>query len=332
MRATINILFASMVVVIFLAMQTASAQDTVEEMNKLPNPYKRIYPWAEMPTGLSWGQVIGVEPGPDGNLYVLHRCFEGSCIDRDEPPILVFEPSGEFVRGWGEGLFIRPHGFHIDPEGNVWTTDDRAHVVFKFSAHGELLMTLGRHGVSGDGPNVFDQPTDVLVAPNGNLFVTNGHGMGANRVMNLAGDGTFIKAWGSTGTGEGEFDIPHALAMDSQGRLFVGDRNNARIQIFDQNGEYIDQWTQFGRPSGLFITPDDTLYVADNQSFGVLNPGVKKGIRVGSAQDGALRYLIEDLEATSLEEAGAEGVGVDVEGNVYGAVVRRMMLEKHERL
>ena len=139
------------------------------------------------------------------------------------------------------------------------------------------------------------------------------------------------RAWGSSGSGPGQFNIPHALALDSQGRLFVGDRNNARVQIFDQEGNFIDQWSQFGRPSGLAITPDDMLYVADNESYGPLNPGVKKGIRVGSATDGTLQYFIEDLEATSLEAAGAEGVGVDAEGNVYGAVVRRMMLEKHER-
>ena len=322
---------ASMASVFLLNVQVASAQHSPEALNDLPNPYERIYPWAQMPEGLAWAQTIGVEQGPDGNIYALHRCFENSCIDRDEPPILVFAPSGEFVRSWGEGMFVRPHGFHIDSEGNVWATDDRAHVVFKFSDQGELLMTLGKAGVSGDGPDVFDQPTDVLVAPDGNLFVTNGHGMGANRVMKLTSDGGFIKAWGSSGSGPGEFDIPHALAMDSQGRLFVGDRNNARVQIFDQEGNFIDQWTQFGRPSGLAITPDDTLYVADNESYGPLNPGVKKGIRVGSAKDGTLQYLIEDLEATSLEPAGAEGVGVDAEGNVYGAVVRRMMLEKHER-
>ena len=331
MRITITASFASMTSILLVTAPVATAQHSVEAMNDLPNPYERIYPWAQMPGELAWGQTIGVEPGPDGNLYVLHRCFEGSCVDRDEPPILVFEPTGEFVRSWGEGLFVRPHGFHIDAEGNVWATDDRAHVVFKFSSRGELLMTLGKPGMSGGGPDVFDQPTDILVAPDGNLFVTNGHGMGAGRVMKLTSDGDFIKAWGSSGTGEGEFDIPHALAMDSQGRLFVGDRNNARIQIFDQDGGYIDQWAQFGRPSGLFITPDDMLYVADNESFGPLNPGVKKGIRVGSAKDGALRYLIEDLEATSMEPAGAEGVGVDADGNVYGAVVRRMMLERHER-
>jgi len=320
-----------MTLIVLLTAQAASAQDAVAAMNDLPNPYERVYPWAQMPDGLTWAQTIGVEQGPDGNIYALHRCFENACVDRDEPPILVFTSSGEFVRSWGEGMFVRPHGLHIDSQGNVWTTDDRAHVVYKFDAHGELLMTLGEFGVSGDGPGLFDQPTDILVAPDGSLFVTNGHGMGANRVMKLTPDGDLIKSWGSSGSGEGEFDFPHALAMDSQGRLFVGDRNNARIQIFDQEGVFIDQWTQFGRPSGLFITPDDMLYVADNESFGPLNPGVKKGIRIGSAKDGTLHYLIEDLEATSLEAAGAEGVGVDAEGNVYGAVVRRMMLEKHER-
>ena len=327
---TISI-FRLMVLLPITGWQVSTAQDSANPLNDLPNPYERIFPWAEMPDGLAWGQVIGVEQGPDGNIYAFHRCFENLCVDRDEPPILVFTISGEFVRSWGEGMFIRPHGFHIDAAGNVWTTDDRAHVVYKFDANGTLLMTLGKKCIRGQGPDIFDQPTDVFVAPDGNIFVTNGHGMGANRVMKLTSDGEFIKAWGSTGSGEGQFDIPHALEMDSQGRLFIGDRNNGRVQIFDQEGNFLDQWSQFGRPSGLAISADDMLYVADNESFGPLNPGVEKGIRVGSAKDGTLHYFIKDLEATSLEAAGAEGVGVDSEGNVYGAVVRRMMLERHER-
>lgn len=322
----------SVVSLSILNWQLSIAQDSPNALNDLPNPYERVFPWAQMPDGLAWAQAIGVEQGPDGNIYVFHRCFENLCVERDEPPILVFTTSGEFIRSWGEGMFTRPHGFHIDDSGNVWTTDDRAHVVYKFDSNGRLLMTLGKEGIRGDGPNIFDQPTDVYVAPDGNIFVSNGHGMVANRIMKLTSQGDFIKAWGSTGSEQGQFDIPHALEMDSQGRLFVGDRNNGRVQIFDQEGNFIEEWSQFGRHSGLAISADDMLYVADNESYGVLNPGVKKGIRVGSAKDGALHYFIEDLEATSMEAAGAEGVGVDSEGNVYGAVVRRMMLERHERL
>ncbi len=190
-------------------------------------------------------------------------------------------------------------------------------------------MTLGKAKVAGAGPDALNQPTDVVTAPNGDIFVTEGHGAPSNRISKFSKDGKFIKAWGKTGAGPGELNAPHTIAMDSQGRLFVGDRSNNRIQIFDQEGRYIDQWKQFSRPSGIYITADDTIYVADSESWGPDNPGWKKGIRVGSAKDGSVKYFIEDIESTTIEHSGAEGVGVDRMGNVYGAVVRRRMLEKH---
>jgi sugar lactone lactonase YvrE len=199
-------------------------------------------------------------------------------------------------------------------------------------------MTLGKPGVAGSEPGTFNEPTDVVTAPNGEIFVTEGHldattgrVAGNNRVVKLSRDGKFLMAWGKPGAGPGEFNAPHTIAIDSRGRLFVGDRNNNRIQIFDQNGKFIDQWKQFSRPSGIYITKDDTIYVADSESWGPDNPGFKKGIRIGSAKDGSVKYLIEDVESTTVEHSGAEGVGVDAQGNVYGAVVRRQMLEKFIR-
>jgi len=233
-------------------------------------------------------------------------------------------------------MFVFPHGFHVDRQGNVWATDQqgrdgKGQQVFKFSSDGRLLMTLGKAGVAGAEPGTFDEPTDVVTAPNGDIFVTEGHGKGNNRVSKFSKDGTFIKAWGKPGSGPGEFNAPHTIAIDSQGRLFVGDRSNNRIQIFDQDGRFIDQWKQFSRPSGIYITSDDTIYVADSESWGPDNPGWKKGIRIGSAKDGSVKYFIEDIESTVTEHSVAEGVGVDARGNVYGAVVRRRMLEKHEK-
>ncbi len=308
-----------------------------------PNPYHRVVDWAQLPAGMTWAAVIGAEPGPDGNMYVLHRCFENSCAGRTEPPLLKFNEAGKLLKVWGAGMFVFPHGFHIDRDGNVWVTDARAaggkgHQVFKFSPDGTLLLTLGKPGVAGDGPDTFNEPTDVVTAPNGDIFVTEGHldantgkVSGNNRVVKLSKDGKFIKAWGKPGAGPGDFNAPHTIALDSRGRLFVGDRNNNRIQIFDQNGTFIDQWKQFSRPSGIYITKDDTIYVADSESWGPDNPGFKKGIRIGNAKDGSVTYFIEDVESTTTEHSGAEGVGVDGQGNVYGAVVRRKMLEKFVR-
>src|SRR5712692_1417393 len=195
-------------------------------------------------------------------------------------------------------------------------------------------MTLGKAGVSGSTPDLFDQPTDVVVSPSGAIFVTDSHRNGKNnRVVRFNRDGKFVKEWGRKGSGPGELSEPHAIAMDSRGRLFVGDRENNRIQIFDQDGNFLDQWHQFGRPSGIFITKDDTMYVADSESGPDTGAhelmGIKKGIRIGSAKDGTVTGFIEDMESTKAEHSGAEGVGVDASGTVYGAVVRRQMLERH---
>jgi sugar lactone lactonase YvrE len=151
--------------------------------------------------------------------------------------------------------------------------------------------------------------------------------------MKFSKDGKFIKTWGKKGKGPGEFDTPHALAFDSRGRLFVGDRANNRIQIFDQDGKYLAEWRQFGRPSGISITADDTIYVTDSESGPDTGAhelmGIKKGVRIGSAKTGAVTAFIEDMESTVADHSGAEGIGVDAQGNVYGAVVRRRMLERH---
>jgi DNA-binding beta-propeller fold protein YncE len=206
-------------------------------------------------------------------------------------------------------------------------------VVRKFTATGDLLMTIGEQGQEGDPPHRLTSPTAVIVAPNGNIFVTEGHDNSPTapvaRVSKFGPDGTFIRTWGRTGPGIGQFSTPHTIAIDSQGRLFVGDRNNNRIQIFDQEGNFLDMWHQFGRPSGIVITRDDRIYVADSESYDFHNPGWQKGIRIGSARDGTVQYFIKDLEPATTTHSGAEGIGVDSKGNIYGAVVRRRMLEKH---
>jgi len=315
-------------------------QRLVAPVNDLPNPYQRVHPWGELPTGPyepgdydGRASFIGFGEGPDGNYYALTRCIRNSCTGSDNPPLVSFDREGNLLKTWGSGLFDFPHGFSVDPEGYVWATDQRNHQVFKFSLEGELMLTLGERDVQGDPPNNLSQPTAVAIAANGDIFVAEGHSNDdstvAHRVSKWAPDGTFIMSFGEFGTAPGDFRTPHALAFDSQGRLFVGDRHNNRIQIFDQEGKFLDLWYQFGRPSGIAITPDDRIYVADSESYDFHNPGWMKGIRIGSARDGSVDYFIRDLEPTTISHSGAEGVGVDSDGNVFGATVRRRMLEKY---
>jgi DNA-binding beta-propeller fold protein YncE len=288
---------------------------------------------------MSWPAVTAVEPAPDGTVYVVARCFANACTGRKEPPILKYNSDGRLLAAWGAGMFHFPHGATLDRDGNLWVTDARGgdgygHQVFKFDPNGRVLMTLGTKGASGSGPDHFDQPTDVVVAPNGDIFVTDSHRNGRNnRVVKFSRDGRFVKEWGTKGSGRGQFSEPHTIAMDSRGRLFVGDRENNRIQIFDQDGAFLDEWRQFGRPSGIAITADDTMYVADSESGPDTGAkelmGIRKGIRIGSARDGRVTAFIEDMEPLTPDHSGAEGVGVDRQGNVYGAVVRRQMLERH---
>jgi sugar lactone lactonase YvrE len=327
--------------IIIAALLSAVTQPKASPRNDLPQPYQTTRDWGELPAGVKWAAVTAVEPAPDGSIYVIHRCFANSCANRSESPILKYNASGKLLAQWGAKMFIFPHGATVDRDGNLWVTDARGegsigHQVFKFSADGKVLMTLGKAGVSGSTPDLFDQPTDVVIASNGDIFVTDSHRNGKNnRVVRFTKDGKYVKEWGKKGSGRGEMSEPHSIAIDSRGRLFVGDRENNRIQIFDQDGRYLDEWRQFGRPSGIFITKDDTIYVADSESGPDTGAreltGIKKGIRIGSAKDGSVTGFIEDMESTTPDHSGAEGVGVDAQGNVYGAVVRRQMLERHIR-
>jgi len=324
----------------FAFLTLALAAQTDAPRNDLPQPYRTTRDWGELPASMkAWPAVTAIEPAPDGSLYVVERCFNNSCAGRSEPPILKYTPQGTLIKAWGEGMFVFPHGAAVDGDGNLWVTDARAqngkgNVVVKFDPNGRVLMTLGKPGVSGSGPDEFDQPCDVAIAPNGDIFVADSHRNGKNnRIVKFSTDGRFIKEWGRKGSARGEISEPHTIALDSQGRLFVGDRENNRIQIFDQDGRSLAEWRQFGRPSGIFITRDDTIYVADSESGPDTGAheltGINKGIRIGSAKDGRVKAFIEDMESTTGDHSGAEGVGVDRDGNVYGAVVRRQMLERH---
>ncbi len=229
-------------------------------------------------------------------------------------------------------MFVFPHAIFVDKDDNVWVTDadgkdGKGQQVMKFSSKGKLLLTLGKAGVAAIGPDTFDRPSGVVVAPNGDIFVADGHeGVDNARVVKFSKDGKFIKTWGKKGSATGEFSDPHAIAMDSRGRVLVADRGNSRIQIFDQDGNYLEQWTQFGHPSGIYIDDKDTMYVADNTA----GHESKRGIRIGSAKDGSLKAFIPDPDPNPQQSGiGPVGVVADEHGNVYAAEVRRKMVKKY---
>jgi hypothetical protein len=343
-------------------------QASYPKPTELPNPYRLQEGWPTLPKGMNggrWGEVIRVDVARTGNIWVFHRCFNvvppgsATCLNRGEanPPILEFEPSGVLLRSFGAGLFAYPHGFTLDDDGNIWTSDvnDRDTVlgmsaknpdgvvmgeeVLKLSPDGKVLMTLGKEGVAGNGPDTFDRPTGVAIAPNGDIFVSDGHSpnaFGTARIVKFAKDGRFIKTWGSKGTAPGEFDEPHDIFIGgSQSRVYVADRKNNRIQVFDLDGNFIAAWHQFGQPSSVFVGKDDTIYVG--ASFP--DPGAKnklgelRGIVIGNARDGSLKAFIPDPSDLDKVVRGtsASGIAADDMGNIYAADVGTQNLRKYVR-
>ncbi len=319
--------------------------------NNSPNPYGAGMDWGQLPSGRVWGSTASVTSGPDGTIWVVDRCGHSgaggetcSGASANVDPIFQFDASGKLLKSFGAGLFVSPHKLAVDKDGNVWVADNGGNQVFKLDKNGKVLMTLGKKGVAGAGNDEFDQPTDIAFGANGDFFVSDGHdgggaATGNARVIKFDKNGKFLMSWGKKGMGPGEFDMPHALAMDVEGRLYVADRQNNRIQIFDQNGKFIAQWFQFGRPSGIYVDKNDMLYSADSESrdgrtnigrggmaptgYG-FNLGAERGIRIGSVKDGKVRYFIPDACPYPYNAASelAEGVTTDAQGNVYGADFR----------
>ena len=333
-----------------------------------PNPFgppdKHFF---QLPDGRVIGSTVALGMDPDGtSLWVYQRCgvyritsdgepaaaeilqrrdSRRECEGSDEDPIMLFDATGQMVKSFGGGMIMHPHGMHVDPQGYIFVTDgdqaqfdtNKGNQVFKFSPDGELLLTLGRPGGSdGLSGSDFHMPSSVITNDAGEIFVGDGHGRrGANaRIVKFTKDGEFIKAWGRKGAGAGKLSNPHDLAFDSQGRLFVADRDNDRVVVYDQDGNVLVQsWKQFGTPAGVFIHKQtDTLYVADSLSGEdpERNPGWTggKGIYIGSAKTGVVTGYVPDPDP----EGSQEGTALDPTGRImYGAQSDKATVNRYVR-
>ena len=352
------------------------------------NPYRAVYDWPNLPEGRELGVVSGIKPDADGeHVWILERCGGNQCANSDLNPVHKFDLDGNIVKSIGAGLFAWPHGFDVDDEGNIWVTDGaplgdgrsepglsmgKGQQVFKLSSEGEVLMTLGEAGVVGDDKTHFNGPAGVLVAPNGEIWVADGHRSGNNRVMKFSPDGEFIWQLGGAGavggcthvapdgiapscppprpitdpiTGgggvksasgdRGRFYDLHDLAMDRRGRLLVADRGNSRIQVFSQDGELLAIWTQFGKPSGMAIDSDDRIYVVDGMSGGEwAGRAWNPGWERGIRIGDAETGWISAFipDYEIAARSSMEFIGVDSRGDIYGGDVGRRRLVKYVRV
>ena len=321
--------------------------DQVQPVNSGANPYSVIRDWATLTLEKRpWGGSNGVAIDRDGkSVWATDRCSPGTtpgCLGTQANPVHLFDDSGKEIRSFGGGMFVWPHGIHVDRDGNVWVTDSRApsaedlknfpgedrkgSVVIKFTPQGKVLMTLGRPGVRGNPPEALTDPTAVATDPaNGDVYIAESHTdvtdpnlVGRISVFDQAGK--FLRVIGKTGTGPGEFRTPHALAFDSQGRLVVADRHNHRIQLLTKSGQFIREYDAFGRTSGLAIDKTDVIYTTDSESTEKVHPGWQRGIRIGSLTDGKVTIFIPPhTTANSPDGAMGEGIAVDAAGNIYSA-------------
>jgi sugar lactone lactonase YvrE len=319
--------------------------DKVQPVNSGANPYRVIRDWAHI-DGRAWGGSNGVAIDRDGKtVWATDRCSPGTtpgCLGTNANPVHHFDESGKEIKSFGGGMFVWPHGIHVDRDDNVWVTDARAEqnkgsVVVKFSPDGRVLMTLGKPGVRGNPPEALTDPTDVVTDPrNGDVYIAESHTdvtdpnlVGRISVFNKSGK--FLRTIGKAGTGPGEFRTPHALEFDSKGRLIVADRHNHRIQILTKDGKFIAEYDDFGRTSGLAIDRNDVIYTADSESTERVHPGWMRGIRIGSLKDGKVTIFVPPHKADTSDGAMGEGIAIDAAGNIYTAEATLRGVTKYVR-
>jgi DNA-binding beta-propeller fold protein YncE len=333
--------------------------DQQQPVNSGANPYRVIRDWAQLTKeSRPWGGSNGVAIDKDGrSVWATDRCSPGTtpgCLGTAVNPIHLFDPSGKEVRSFGGGMFVWPHGIHVDGDGNIWVTDARApsaddlqkfpgdarkgSVVVKFNPEGKVLMTIGRAGTRGNPPEALTDPTDIVTDPtNGDVYIAESHTDVADpnlvaRISVFDKNGKWLRVIGKAGTGPGEFRTPHALEFDAAGQLIVADRHNHRIQILTKEGRFVRELDEFGRTSGLAIDRNDVIYTADSESTARVHPGWQRGIRIGSLTDGKVTTFIPPhATAGSPDGAMGEGIAIDAAGSIYTAEAQLRGITKYVR-
>ena len=304
-----------------------SSYPCTETNANLPNPYRQVTDWASPPR--PWNPVNAVAVDRNNHLWAADRCETDDCV-----PVIELGPDGKTLKNFGAGLFVEPHQAAIDKDGNLWVADAGATgakgmQVTKFGPDGRVLLKLGKPGQGAGltGLDIFDAPTGVAIASNGDIYISEGHGEGKpnnSRIVAFTADGKFIKTFATRGAGDGQLFSPHALAFDSNDHLYVADRGNSRVVVFDKDGRFLAAWKQFGRPSGVAVDKNDLLYVIDSQSSDMpgaanYNPGCRRGIRVGSVKDGKVMYFIPPPVPPDPKMQPPIGIVVDGNGAIYAA-------------
>jgi hypothetical protein len=322
----------------------------------MPNPTPTVTRnWGQLPAGRTWGTSAGVDIDPkDGHIWAYERCGAGAsggagggpvdCDNNPVDPVFKFDRNtGAVLANIGKGLMVTPHGIHVDKDGNVWIADfsgnkagTKGHQVHKFSPTGQVLLSLGIAGKPGNADGQFNQPNDVVTGPDGSIYVSDGHdGQGMTtqalvtaglergataRISKFTPEGKFVKSWGKLGVRHGEFRTPHALAFDSKGRLWVADRGNHRLEIFDQEGTYLESRYAYGRISGFFFK-GDMVYAIDSESGPFNHVGWRNGVRIGPLDEDRITAMVPPFERDDRVYQGTagEGVAVDGDGNIYAA-------------
>jgi len=319
----------------------------------LPNPTPVVTRnWGQLPAGRTWGTSAGIEVDPiDGNIWAYERCGAGTagggpvdCENNPVNPVFKFDrKTGAVLANIGKGTMVTPHGIHVDRQGNVWITDfagnkdgTKGHQVHKFSPKGEKLMSLGIAGKPGSADGQFNQPNDVVVGPDGSIYVSDGHDAqdfttpqevaegikrgATSRISRFSPDGKFVKSWGGIGVKHGEFRTPHALMFDAKGRLWVADRGNHRLEIFDQDGKYLESRYTYGRTSGFTIR-NNMVYAIDSESGPYSHINWRDGVRIGPLDEDRITGFVPPFEREDRVYQGTagEGIAVDADGNIFAA-------------